>query len=436
MPDPLSNRASNRRVRDTGFFVAGLLVYWMLVSFFSWFHGENIVRLSPFFVGAAGFFLGVRAGALASVITICAHMVVFYQSGLGGAISLVRVHPAVNIGLVLLGPLAGYFRTKLQRTTGELEARDAELKQLEAPGQGFAEEKYRDLVEKVPAVVYVGPLDTRGPLLYASPKIEEFLGFAGSVWTTSPDLFDRLYHPEDAERVRLEFSRCVSAHERFVGEYRIRTQDGTVRWVHDEADVVCEKNGKPVFVQGVLYDITDRRTADAQPQTGGVTGVESAGDLAGTPDVEDAPPEPAPGPLTAVVAEDDPAIQRLIGEAMRSTGYDVLTANDGVEALEVAVDHGGPVHLLISSMVIPRLNGRELAAELRSRFPALKVLYISGYIGRASVSIAELGPGTSFLSKPFTAESLSRKIRLLLDAPATATAPRQPRTRALHHPSL
>ena len=103
------------------------------------------------------------------------------------------------------------------------------------------------------------------------------------------------------------------------------------------------------------------------------------------------------------------------GEVLREKGCRVLRAGEGEEAIALAGAGEEDIDLLITDLVMPRMNGRDLAAELHKTNPRLKVLYISGYIGKASVRIAELGPGTSFLSKPFSPESLARKLRLLLD---------------------
>jgi|GEM_PF-925072 len=124
---------------------------------------------------------------------------------------------------------------------------------------------------------------------------------------------------------------------------------------------------------------------------------------------------PSSGNETVLIAEDETAVQRLTRDVLELKGYNVLVADDGMEALRVAEEHIGTIGLLVTDLVMPRLNGRELAARLRESNPRIKVLYISGYIGRTGVRVAELGPRTSFLSKPFSPQSFARKVRLLLD---------------------
>jgi two-component system cell cycle sensor histidine kinase/response regulator CckA len=144
---------------------------------------------------------------------------------------------------------------------------------------------------------------------------------------------------------------------------------------------------------------------------------------------------PSMGTEVVLVAEDEPPVQRLIRDVLENKGYRVLIANDGTSALQVAADQKGRIDLLIADVVMPQMNGRELAAQLRSECPRLKVLFISGYIGKASMKVGELGPGTSFLSKPFSSGALARKIRLLLDAPPSERLEPVPPHHDLHqHP--
>jgi len=125
---------------------------------------------------------------------------------------------------------------------------------------------------------------------------------------------------------------------------------------------------------------------------------------------------PAEGTETVLVAEDEPAVRKLVCEVLEERGYRVLPAGDGQEALRVADGDSGRIDLLVTDLVMPHMNGRELALKLGEGRDDLKVLYISGYIGQSSIRVAELGPGASFLSKPFSPQSLARKVRLLLDA--------------------
>src|SRR5262249_38133335 len=116
-----------------------------------------------------------------------------------------------------------------------------------------------------------------------------------------------------------------------------------------------------------------------------------------------------------LVAEDDPAIRKLVVCALESLGYRVLSAADGVAAMSVAQSCSGGIDILLSDLVMPALGGRELAATLQTMVPDLKVIFISGYAGH-TVAWKKLElDGACFLQKPFSMESLAHTIRRVLD---------------------
>ena len=94
----------------------------------------------------------------------------------------------------------------------------------------------------------------------------------------------------------------------------------------------------------------------------------------------------------------------------------VLAAGEGQEALHAANEHDGPIHLLLTDVVMPNMGGRELAERLASVRRETKVLYLSGYTDDAIVHHGVLEPGIAFLQKPFTPQALARKVREVLDA--------------------
>ena len=100
---------------------------------------------------------------------------------------------------------------------------------------------------------------------------------------------------------------------------------------------------------------------------------------------------------------------------IRDSGYRVLMAADGSEAQQVAALTPGPIHLLLTDVVMPVMNGRVLAGRLAPRHPAMKVLYMSGYTDSFIAGHGVLEPGTHLLRKPFTEDVLVRKVRELLD---------------------
>lgn len=101
---------------------------------------------------------------------------------------------------------------------------------------------------------------------------------------------------------------------------------------------------------------------------------------------------------------------------LEGRGYTVLAATGGAEALTRAGGHSGPVHLLVTDVIMPGMSGREVATALIQARPALRTLYLSGYADESIVRHGILQPGVAFLQKPFTAEGLARKVREILDA--------------------
>ena len=126
---------------------------------------------------------------------------------------------------------------------------------------------------------------------------------------------------------------------------------------------------------------------------------------------------PALGSETVLLVEDESDLRELAGEVLAARGYAVLQAGAPAEALQLAERHAGPIHLLVTDVVMPGMSGRELADRLLRAYPALRVLFMSGYTDTAIVHHAVLDPGTPFLHKPFTPDALARKVRDVLDQP-------------------
>ena len=125
---------------------------------------------------------------------------------------------------------------------------------------------------------------------------------------------------------------------------------------------------------------------------------------------------PARGNETVLVVEDEPAVLTLSRRALETQGYVVLAASDATAALRIVERHGGTIHLLVTDVVMPGLSGRELADKLAAQRPGIRVLYMSGYPGDAVVDHGSLPAGSAFLQKPFSPDSLARKVRDVLDA--------------------
>jgi CheY-like chemotaxis protein len=121
------------------------------------------------------------------------------------------------------------------------------------------------------------------------------------------------------------------------------------------------------------------------------------------------------GGETVLVVEDEPGVQQLIAKILRDYGYTVLQAANGREAGRLFDQHKGHVDLVITDVVMPHGNGRELAEQLASSQPDLKVLYISGYTENTIIQHGVLEENVAFLAKPFSFDALLTKVRDLLD---------------------
>jgi diguanylate cyclase (GGDEF)-like protein/PAS domain S-box-containing protein len=125
-----------------------------------------------------------------------------------------------------------------------------------------AEEDYRILVERLPAIVYTAELGERGRWRYVSPQVEEILGYTPEEWLADPGLWASRVHPEDTERaMEQETEKIVGTRNPPPLDYRMLTRDGEVVWILDEAVLELDSEGIPVW-HGVLYDITERKIAE------------------------------------------------------------------------------------------------------------------------------------------------------------------------------
>ena len=133
-------------------------------------------------------------------------------------------------------------------------------------------------------------------------------------------------------------------------------------------------------------------------------------------------PQPAPhanalrGSETVLVVEDQADVRRLIEKTLSRYGYSVLTATNGPEAAARAQTYEGAIHVMLTDVILPGASGREIARQLAAARPHLRVLYMSGYTDDVIVQHGVLEPGLAFLQKPFTADTLARRIREVLAA--------------------
>jgi two-component system, cell cycle sensor histidine kinase and response regulator CckA len=127
------------------------------------------------------------------------------------------------------------------------------------------------------------------------------------------------------------------------------------------------------------------------------------------------------GSETILLVEDEESVRQLVRETLQSRGYYVLEAENGNAALALAAAHSETIHLVVTDVVMPGLNGHELAQKMLATRPDIKVLYLSGYAEDAVNTTPRTRPQKAFLQKPFTLQALSRKVREVL-GPAAPSA--------------
>ncbi|MBI3896541.1 MAG: response regulator [Acidobacteria bacterium] len=168
--------------------------------------------------------------------------------------------------------------------------------------------------------------------------------------------------------------------------YGIVKQSGGYIWVYSEVG------------QGTTFKIYLPRLDVAVPAT----------------KVDKVMPSDLTGSETILIAEDEAMLRELACEFLASAGYTILQAGSGEQALKISECHQGPIHLLMTDAVMPRMGGSELAQRLQSQRPDIKVLFVSGYTDDAVFRNGLVTPGTAFLQKPFTRETLLFKLREVL----------------------
>ncbi len=158
--------------------------------------------------------------------------------------------PTVNgvggLGLILQPPAAP--------EAGDESAAVAQLRKVEL--------RFHALVEQIPAVTFMASLEGGLNELYVSPQIQTLLGFSQKEWLENPVLWYTQLHPDDRARWHEEFARTCALGVPFRSEYRFLTRDGRVVWVHGECQIIRDPAGRPLFLQGIAFDITDIKRAE------------------------------------------------------------------------------------------------------------------------------------------------------------------------------
>ncbi|MBM4428527.1 MAG: PAS domain S-box protein [Chloroflexi bacterium] len=124
-----------------------------------------------------------------------------------------------------------------------------------------SEAQFRALVEQLPAITYIAALDEISSTIYISPQVEEMLGIPAAEYIKNPTLWLEHIHPHDRERVLEKIHQNHAEGKPFTSEYRMVANNGSIIWFQDEGNLVRDENGEPLFVEGVMYDITERKAS-------------------------------------------------------------------------------------------------------------------------------------------------------------------------------
>jgi PAS domain S-box-containing protein len=195
-------------------------------------------------VAVAAVFLGRTAGLVAAVVGIGLWTV---QRVVLGADIEVGEAVTRGVSMGLLGGLVGHYVERGTRAQRRLQE---------------AEGGYRDLLERVPAIVYTAEYGPGGRWSYVSPRVESILGYSVEEWIANPDAWYSRLHPDDRDQALAAEERSKQTGEPLDSEYRMIGRDGKTLWFRDQATVVYNQDGQPAMLQGVMLDITSRRRAE------------------------------------------------------------------------------------------------------------------------------------------------------------------------------
>jgi response regulator RpfG family c-di-GMP phosphodiesterase len=129
------------------------------------------------------------------------------------------------------------------------------------------------------------------------------------------------------------------------------------------------------------------------------------------------------GEETILLVEDDPLVRRVAGKILKTYGYEILEAENGLAALHLGHRHPRPIDLLLTDIIMPDMNGRDLAERWKIIHPESQVLFTSGYNENIIAQHGTLEPGISFIPKPYRMTTLAQKVREVLNRPVQRRDP-------------
>ncbi|HLJ95347.1 MAG TPA: PAS domain S-box protein [Gemmataceae bacterium] len=169
-------------------------------------------------------------------------------------------------------------------------------------------------------------------------------------------------------------------------------------------------------VYGIVKQASGHVTVYSEPGRGTTFKIyfpRAEGVVVASPEAK-APPAAAAGTETVLVVEDEDGVRALTSRVLKNGGYKVLEARHGLEALQLCGEQEGPVHLVVTDVVMPKMNGPQLAERMRGKWPNVRFLFLSGYTDRALLHNGLLNGNQNFLQKPFTPHDLASKVREML----------------------
>ena len=186
-------------------------------------------------------------------------------------------------------------------------------------------------------------------------------------------------------------------------------------------------------VYGIIKQANGYVSLSSEPGRGTTATVylHAAGEESDDEPLQEPHAKPATGGETILVVEDEDSVRTLVERLLERSGYRVLSARSGIEALETAAAYDGEINLALTDVVMPGMSGREFADQMTTAKPNIKIVYMSGYPDHVAEELGVLSPGTNYLQKPFKAtamlDTLAHVLQLPTAAKATASAKRPPR---------
>jgi PAS domain S-box-containing protein len=217
--------------------------------------------------------LVIQYGRLLSVLSFISLLVMFISTFLNAksitkpVLKLMRLAEEISKGDLdqrieisskdEIGMLSKSFNLMAENLKKDIDKREQVEKALRD-----SEEKFRTLVEQLPSIIYTAALDESSTTLYTSPQIEKILGISPEKYKDNPDFWLEHLHDEDRERVLEELKRAHESGKPFISEYRMLSTDDRIVWLRDEAVIIKDDEGNPQYLQGVMFDITERKEAE------------------------------------------------------------------------------------------------------------------------------------------------------------------------------